>query len=191
MQAEESVTMDGTQHQWVVSKYAKWQYCKLCGIVRRADDKNKPCSGELPKVSCRHVWQESGHGFKYCIHCQEKRASMEYKLGIDSFIERYADIIKAKHRESHPGGCKLLSQGDRCECVLCCVDRLLEESHRLSFLLQFITVEDVGDDQFCPGVVVQQESMEDALTFGQGNKVMVSTDDDLRDVIDRAMKEQV
>lgn len=30
-------------HEWIFS--GQWTVCKKCGIVKRADDKNRPCQG--------------------------------------------------------------------------------------------------------------------------------------------------
>jgi hypothetical protein len=30
-----------------------WPYCRICGVVKRADGKNKPCRGSTPKVALR------------------------------------------------------------------------------------------------------------------------------------------
>lgn len=35
----------GRAHQWVRPTGFKWDFCAVCGFVRRADDKNKPCRG--------------------------------------------------------------------------------------------------------------------------------------------------
>lgn len=34
-------------HQWFWPKGIRWECCKVCGIVRRADDKNGPCKGPV------------------------------------------------------------------------------------------------------------------------------------------------
>lgn len=33
------------KHIWTTDMRWTWQFCKVCGIVRRADEKNKPCKG--------------------------------------------------------------------------------------------------------------------------------------------------
>lgn len=40
-----------TQHRWTVRD--RTPCCELCGIVKRADGKNKPCSGRLPAITVR------------------------------------------------------------------------------------------------------------------------------------------
>lgn len=35
------------EHQWSNRVSTEWQSCEVCGIVRRADDKNKPCGGPV------------------------------------------------------------------------------------------------------------------------------------------------
>jgi hypothetical protein len=39
--------------------------------------------------------------------------------------------IKKRHREEHPGGCKMLSLGPNCACTLCLCDelRMLMDTH--------------------------------------------------------------
>jgi len=34
--------------------------------------------------------------------------------------------IKNRHRADHPGGCRILSQGDACQCTLCLCDEVHE-----------------------------------------------------------------
>ena len=39
---------ENTEHKWVLrdtTSGKKYDICKVCGIVRRADDKNLPCKG--------------------------------------------------------------------------------------------------------------------------------------------------
>lgn len=33
------------EHDWFKPDFLKWECCRKCGIVRRADDKNNPCRG--------------------------------------------------------------------------------------------------------------------------------------------------
>ncbi len=33
------------QHDWGNHINSNWEMCKVCGVVRRADDQNKPCRG--------------------------------------------------------------------------------------------------------------------------------------------------
>lgn len=40
------MTTTGIEHDWFKPYTDRmWQSCRLCGIVRRADDNNKPCKG--------------------------------------------------------------------------------------------------------------------------------------------------
>lgn len=34
-------------HKWIKPEWLDWQSCLACGIVRRGDDKNKPCPGKV------------------------------------------------------------------------------------------------------------------------------------------------
>jgi len=37
-------------HEWFKPSWLKWESCKVCGVVRRADRKNKPCRGPVKIV---------------------------------------------------------------------------------------------------------------------------------------------
>lgn len=40
-----------SQHEWVEPKpesRIEWPYCRLCGVVRRADGQNRECRGPVP-----------------------------------------------------------------------------------------------------------------------------------------------
>ena len=74
------------------------------------------------------------------------------------------------------------------------------DTDRLTYLLQFIEIDDVGDDIIAPGIVVHTERMEEGIglgkydgdLFGQGrggNPCLCKFGDDLRTVIDRAIEE--
>jgi len=70
--------------------------------------------------------------------------------------------------------------------------RKFTDTDRLNYLLQFIHVDDVGDEYYCKGIVVNGDSLEEKVGFGpMVNGRMDGTvkewNDDLRDVIDRAM----
>lgn len=71
---------------------------------------------------------------------------------------------------------------------------MITDTERLDYLLGFILLTDVGDADFCPGVVVDQETMEDRLSFGRADidgkaEAICKFGDDLRAVIDRAIAE--
>lgn len=34
-------------HVWFKPKFMNYECCKLCGVVRRKDNKNKPCRGPV------------------------------------------------------------------------------------------------------------------------------------------------
>ena len=46
------------------------------------------------------------------------------------------------------------------------LENLNRESQRLDFLLQFLRIADVGDKDFCPGVIIQTDDMTDYLIKG-------------------------
>lgn len=58
------------------------------------------------------------------------------------------------------------------------------DTKRLDFLLRFMSIEDVGDEESVPGVVVQGENMEHEL----GVAGVTGWDDGIRDIIDRAIQ---
>jgi len=69
---------------------------------------------------------------------------------------------------------------------------MITDTDRLNYLLQFISVDDVGDEEYVMGVVVETESLEEQLTFGPlvGGKMLPNVKtwtDSIRDVIDRAI----
>lgn len=45
------------EHDWFVPKFIGYECCRKCGIVRRADDKNKPCRGRVT-LSLRDEYTE-------------------------------------------------------------------------------------------------------------------------------------
>lgn len=69
----------------------------------------------------------------------------------------------------------------------------MSDTDRLNFLLRFLRIDDIGDEDFFPGVIVDQEKMEDGVGFGppdaEGRRMsnVRGSLDDLRDVIDRAI----
>jgi hypothetical protein len=49
-------------------------------------------------------------------------------LGAQSGYRTGLEKAKEIYREIHPGGCRMLSQGDACECFLCRCDREIERN---------------------------------------------------------------
>jgi hypothetical protein len=47
----------------------------------------------------------------------------EYFVAFARNWRRALEFAKDKYRERHPGGCKMLSEGDACQCFLCEMDR--------------------------------------------------------------------
>ena len=67
---------------------------------------------------------------------------------------------------------------------------------RLDFLLKWMTVDDIGDYAPCPGVVVDSEAIEDALSYGppmeDGRRpCLCDWSDDMRSVIDKAINSRL
>lgn len=46
------MTEESNGHRWGFYRDMKWESCRVCGWIRRADDKNTPCKGPV-KVSLR------------------------------------------------------------------------------------------------------------------------------------------
>jgi len=69
----------------------------------------------------------------------------------------------------------------------------MTDTDRLEFLLEHFMLDDVGDDHFCPGVIIDNESLEDRLTFGvykngEAKSLISSINEDFRVIIDNAIK---
>lgn len=41
----EKLTPEPGVHLWMQREQDRYQFCRWCGFIRRADDKNKPCPG--------------------------------------------------------------------------------------------------------------------------------------------------
>ncbi len=72
------------------------------------------------------------------------------------------------------------------------------DTERLDFILKYFEIDDIGDAEAVPGVVINSEKLEDDLTYGAEephptytayrSSLIKEYEDDLRDVIDRAIK---
>lgn len=47
-------------HEWGHRASQDWEDCSRCGTVRRADGRNKPCPGVMPKIGLRDVCKSCG-----------------------------------------------------------------------------------------------------------------------------------
>lgn len=70
----------------------------------------------------------------------------------------------------------------------------MTDTERLNFILEHFELDDIGDDRFCPGVIIDSENLEERLSFGKfkngrAKSLISSFDDDLRTIIDKAIKE--
>ena len=68
-------------------------------------------------------------------------------------------------------------------------DEAQKDTERLDFLLPFLVVDDVGDDTFCPGIVVDPDAIGDAISKGIDEldySLCGGFAGNMRDVIDRA-----
>lgn len=45
------------KHDWFKPQFVGYECCRKCGIIRRADDKNKPCKG-IVRVALRSYDRE-------------------------------------------------------------------------------------------------------------------------------------
>ena len=62
----------------------------------------------------------------------------------------------------------------------------ITDTDRLNYLLKYFRIDDVGDDQYSPGIVIDHETLEDILTWGRSLGVRVNQCDrqDFRRIID-------
>ena len=62
------------------------------------------------------------------------------------------------------------------------------DTERLDFLLSEICIDDIGDEESVKGICIRYEDLENRLTCGDNYTSNIETwEDDLRDVIDRAI----
>lgn len=59
----------------------------------------------------------------------------------------------------------------------------ITDTERLDFILKYFCIDDVGDEEYIPGVCINEEKLADELSIG----IYLNWDDNLRDVIDRAI----
>lgn len=59
----------------------------------------------------------------------------------------------------------------------------MTDTERLNFILKYMCVGDVGDDEYCPGIIIDYESLSEDLQKYN----FIEWKDNLRDVIDRAI----
>lgn len=66
----------------------------------------------------------------------------------------------------------------------------ITDTDRLSFLLKHFWIDDIGDDRYVPGVVIDSESLEDVLTWGKESPKRINQCDtgDFRVIIDKAIR---
>lgn len=93
-------------------------------------------------------------------------------------------------RESAPDGTYCESEAAISE-----IQRLEEKEKMLDFLLQYFSIDDIGDEFYVPGVCIRWEELEENLTCEppdeKGNrKIRVKQDDNMLDVIRKAMEEK-
>lgn len=72
--------------------------------------------------------------------------------------------------------------------------KFLTDTDRLNFLLKYFCIDDVGDEEYCPGVIIRNEDLEDVLTWGTppgaGVRRNQCDTDDLRRIIDISIRKQ-
>lgn len=68
--------------------------------------------------------------------------------------------------------------------------KFLTDTDRLNFLLTYFCIDDVGDEHYCPGVVIRSEALEDVLTWGRetGTRLNQCDTDNFRTIIDRSIR---
>jgi hypothetical protein len=47
MRAADLAAREENGHSFIKPEHWKWEACRICGIVRRRDGKNKPCRGPV------------------------------------------------------------------------------------------------------------------------------------------------
>jgi hypothetical protein len=67
------------------------------------------------------------------------------------------------------------------------------DTDRLDFLLQFFSVQDTGDEDVCPGMIVDTDAVSDAFDYGQLANESIGLmcgwiNNDMRRVIDNAIE---
>ena len=69
----------------------------------------------------------------------------------------------------------------------------MNDTDRLNFILNYFTTDDIGDETYVPGVCIDNEELENDLTWepekdGKALSHYKNWDDDIRVIIDRAIK---
>ncbi len=65
----------------------------------------------------------------------------------------------------------------------------ITDTNRLDFLLQYFYIDDIGDEEYCKGMCISHEALEEKLSFTpNGSSNIELWKEDLRTVIDRAIK---
>ena len=59
----------------------------------------------------------------YRLLCKIDIRKLDEELAMD--VVDTLEKAKSIHRETHPGGCKILSMGDKCTCFLCQCDKAI------------------------------------------------------------------
>ena len=66
----------------------------------------------------------------------------------------------------------------------------MTDTERLDFLLQYFCIDDIGDEEYCKGICISSEALEEKLSFLQdGSSNIELWNEDLRCVIDRTMQD--
>lgn len=102
------------------------------------------------------------------------------EFGPDKGTEKYVVSISGTPARPRPVAEK---KGDKC---------MATDTERLNFLLRYFLIDDIGDEEAVPGVIVFNEELEEVLTWGQEkngthDSNIRSWEDDLRVIIDRAI----
>lgn len=116
-----------------------------------------------PDFSCFRC--NDGNTPLYCLNCAESVLNHPV-AAMRQALEKVKQHGGMKHREDRWEVCYSW-------CPLCAVEKALSlptcgdsDKERMDWLEQFFSVEDVGDDYFCPGVVVDTDRIQEALSFG-------------------------
>ena len=63
-----------------------------------------------------------------------------------------------------------------------------KDTERLDFLLKYFRIDDIGEEEVAFGVGIKYEDLETALSYNECSPAVKAHDDNLRDIIDRAIR---
>jgi len=175
---------------WLVRPFIRWGdgYYGLCvqaGVVTESPDQDNAWKEYHLEYRGGDIWE-----LEVCPHENTGWTVWRGKIPTREIFK-----VVMTHTENPPpidwatatdDGQSVSDAGDK-------IVRKFSDTQRLNYLLQFILIDDVGDEYCSMGIVVRNEEMEEKVGYGpkeSGGRMagMIRTwDDDIRGVIDRAM----